>query len=214
MKIQTLQILPQQFQPRDDYVLIDELERSKTTGGLVIPETANKATELAIGRVMAIGKGVYNNVKNNYFPMCLEVGDFALTLRYMGEELKIRAKKYRMVHEHGVWATVEMKDEKSFDIKTIHLRNHSLLVHPREEETSKGGIVFPQGQNTEAGLRIAKVVEVGPGYWHALTGRRIPVGVRPGQNILMTRFAGAIVRVRDIELRVIQENDIACIYEE
>ena len=69
--------MAEQFQfakPLADRVLIEaEVEQTKTSGGIIIPETA-ESRETKIGKVVSVGEGVYTN-DGVLIPMSVKVGD-------------------------------------------------------------------------------------------------------------------------------------------
>jgi co-chaperonin GroES (HSP10) len=200
-----------QFELPHDYIMLQEMKRTCTYGGLALVGTTN--SEVLIGKVLKVGRGIPNTDLGGYFPLEILPGEIVLTIQYMGERLKVMGEEYRMVREHGIWAKVKMQDSNSYQFEELEPRFACILVEPKNEERMASGLYFPHGQDTEAGIRQAIVISVGPGRWHNLSGRRIPCGVKPGEEICMTRFAGCIVDLRGRELRLIQENDIHCVIE-
>ena len=198
-----------------DYVLIRMLRREKSVGGIHLPKSANQGTELAIGEVMDVGRSVPNTRSHHRIPIDdIKKGEYALTIQYMGEDMRIGGEDYKFVREHGVWATVEFKDLKTWDIKDVHPRFNSILIEPEKEETTESGNIYlPNEQNAQSGVRRATVVKIGPGGWHLPSLKRLPVEVSPGDQIIFQRYAGAFVKVGGVEYRLCQEQDVHMITE-
>jgi len=198
-----------------DYVLIRMLRREKSVGGIHLPKSANQGTELAIGEVMDVGRSVPNTRSKHRIPIDdIKIGQYALTIQYMGEDMRIGGEDYKFVREHGVWATVEFNDLKTWDIKDVHPRFNSILIEPEKEETTESGNIYlPNEQNAQSGVRRATVVKIGPGGWHLPSLKRLPVEVSPGDQIIFQRYAGAFVKVGGVEYRLCQEQDVHMITE-
>jgi chaperonin GroES len=74
--------------PLADRVLIEKEEvQTKTTGGIIIPETA-RAEDTKIGVVVSVGEGIYTNdgVK---IPMSVKVGDKVM-MPFAGSAQKVK----------------------------------------------------------------------------------------------------------------------------
>ena len=74
--------------PLADRVLIEKEEvQTKTTGGIIIPETA-RAEDTKIGVVVSVGEGIYTNdgVK---IPMTVQVGDKVM-MPFAGSAQKVK----------------------------------------------------------------------------------------------------------------------------
>jgi len=198
-----------------DYVLIRMLHREKTAGGIHLLKKSNQGTELAIGEVMDVGRSVPNTRSAHRIPIDdIREGDYALTIQYMGEDMLLGGEDYKFIKEHGVWATVEFNDVKTWDIKDVHPRFNSILIEPEKEETTESGNIYlPNEQNAQSGVRRATVVKVGPGGWHLPSLKRLPVELTPGDQVVFQRYAGAVVKVGGIEYRLCQEQDVHMITE-
>ena len=201
------------LKPIQDYVLIKEIKKETTVGGIVLPKNSN--AELCIGRIVSLGNGILNFKHGGMLPFNLSPGDVVLTMDYMGDRAQVRNGDYRFVRDHGIWARVTLKDEKSLDIKHLEPRINCVLVELRDETKMANGVLYyPKEQNAESCNRQATVIEVGPGPWDADTGKRRPCEVKHGDKVVMTRYAGADVVVSGNKFRLLQEQDIRCIVEE
>ncbi len=195
--------------PIGDYILIEVLTRTMTLTGLILPN--DKGTEVCIGKVLAMGKGIWNEKRGGWLPFELEVGESVLCMEYAGERIELREGKYRMVHSRWVAAKVTVDDEVSLTLSALEPRMDYLLVEPHNEAMTRSGILhLPDHGNAESAIRGAKVVAVGPGIWHSPTCKRLPTSLKPGDDVIMTRYAGADVKINGKKLRLIQEDDVKC----
>ena len=201
------------LRPLGDRVLVRVIERTETSAGLWIK---TPATPCKMGEVLAMGFGIVDRVDGRVYPLELSPGQIVLFMDYAqdGAQMELRGGKYAVIQSNGLWATVKLANESSYDIATISARMDMLVVEPYDEARTKGGIHLPLGQDVESGLRRAKVISVGPGMWKTGTGRRDPVAVHPGDWIVMTRFAGADIMVNGKELRIINESDVSAGWED
>ncbi|HEY3227356.1 MAG TPA: co-chaperone GroES [Planctomycetota bacterium] len=93
------------LRPLADHVVVVPLEESdKTSGGIILPDTAKeKPTK---GEVVAVGSGrVLGN--GRVIPLAVKVGDRVLYGKYGGNEIKLGGKEYRIVQESEILAVIE-----------------------------------------------------------------------------------------------------------
>lgn len=192
-----------------DYVLIRTVEKLMTTGGVYLPRADE--SECSIGGILAVGSGVENPRGARSFPMDLRPGQIALTMDYAGEKMALRGGKYRIIRTHGVWATLTLADERTYEIAAIEPRMSCVVVEPDAEPTSRGGVLLPKGEDATCANRWATVMAVGPGPIAEETGERVPMEVKSGDRVLMMRYAGANIRVGGKDLRIIEQGDIRCV---
>src|SRR3990167_8455851 len=161
------------LRPLGDRVLVRVIERTETSAGLWIK---TPATPCKMGEVLAMGFGIVDRVDGRVYPLELSPGQIVLLMDYAqdGAQMELRGGKYAVIQSNGLWATVKLANESSYDIATISARMDMLVVEPYDEARTKGGIHLPLGQDVESGLRRAKVISVGPGMWKTGTGRRGP----------------------------------------
>ncbi|MBQ0013284.1 MAG: co-chaperone GroES [Proteobacteria bacterium] len=89
------------FKPLHNYVLLERInEENKTAGGIIIPDTAKEKPSR--GRVIAAGKGVYEN--GTQIPMTVKVGDEVLFAKWASSanEVKIDGKDYVLIKESDI----------------------------------------------------------------------------------------------------------------
>jgi chaperonin GroES len=90
--------------PLDDRVLIKQSRaEEKTTGGIVLPDTAKEKPQR--GKVMAVGPGkLLDSGKRS--AMSLKKGDEVFYGKYSGTEIKIEGHPYVIVRESDVLAVI------------------------------------------------------------------------------------------------------------
>jgi chaperonin GroES len=85
------------FKPLYDRVLVERIETdSKTSGGIIIPDTAKEKP--LKGSVVAAGKGTKDE------EMVLKAGDTVLYGKYAGTEVEIDGEKYLIMRQSDVLA--------------------------------------------------------------------------------------------------------------
>jgi chaperonin GroES len=91
--------------PMNDRVLVIRSDAEhKTTGGIIIPDTAKEKP--AEGKVVACGPGKRDdNGKRN--PLDLKVGDQVLFSKYAGTDIKIDGIKHLFMREEEILAVIE-----------------------------------------------------------------------------------------------------------
>ena len=95
----------QKIQPLGDRVLVEPLEaEEKTTGGIVIPDTAKEKQQK--GKVVAVGKGKVSE-DGKLTPLEVKVNDLVLFGRYTGTEVKIGASDYLIIKEDDILAVIQ-----------------------------------------------------------------------------------------------------------
>jgi chaperonin GroES len=91
--------------PLHDRILIERVEEEdKTTGGIIIPDTAKeKPME---GKVIAVGKGKVTE-KGKVITPDVKKGDRILFSKYAGTEVKIDGKEHLIIREDDVLGIIE-----------------------------------------------------------------------------------------------------------
>jgi chaperonin GroES len=93
------------IRPLADKVLVQRLEaENKTSGGIVLPDTAKEKPQK--GKVVSVGDG---KVLEDGIVRKLQVkkGDTVLFTSYAGTEIKIEGKEYLIMSESDIMAVVE-----------------------------------------------------------------------------------------------------------
>jgi chaperonin GroES len=85
------------FTPQGDRVLVEPASaEEKTTGGIIIPDTAKEKPQK--GTVVAIGPG-----KKKEEPMTVKVGDKVLYGKYAGTEITIDGTEYLIMRQDDIF---------------------------------------------------------------------------------------------------------------
>lgn len=93
------------IRPLGDRLVVEPQElESKTAGGILIPETADKDKPMQ-GTVLAIGLGKY--VDGKMMPLQVKVGDRVLFGKYAGTNVKFAEKEFLVMREEDVMGVVE-----------------------------------------------------------------------------------------------------------
>ena len=93
------------LRPLDDKVVIKQLEaEEKTTGGIILPDTAKEKPQ--IGKVVAVGPGkVLDDGKRS--AMSVKKNDEVIYAKYMGSDVEIDGDKYVILGESDVLGIIE-----------------------------------------------------------------------------------------------------------
>ncbi|MBW3539202.1 MAG: co-chaperone GroES [Planctomycetes bacterium] len=89
--------------PLGDRVVLKRHEaQSKTTGGIVLPDTAKDKPQR--GEVVAIGDG---HVKNDgsKVPLTVKEGDSVIFSSYAGDEIRVGEEEYLLLRESDILCT-------------------------------------------------------------------------------------------------------------
>ena len=77
------------------------------------------------------------------------------------------------------------------------------------EETTKAGIILPGAAQEKP--QVAEVVAVGPGG--TIDGKEITMVVKPGDRVIVGKYAGTEVKTDGCEYNIVRQNDILAIVE-
>lgn len=87
------------LQPLADRVIVEAAAaEEKTTGGIIIPDTAKEKPQR--GKVVAVGSGKKDE------PMTVKVGDSVLYGKYAGTEINVDGKDYLIMRESDIFAII------------------------------------------------------------------------------------------------------------
>ncbi len=87
------------IQPLADRVVVEPAPaEEKTSGGIIIPDTAKEKPQK--GTVVAVGSGTKDQ------PMTVKVGDVVLYGKYAGTELSFEGKDYLIMRESDILAVI------------------------------------------------------------------------------------------------------------
>ena len=93
------------FRPLNDRVLVRRITADqKTTGGIIIPETAQEKPHE--GQVIAVGPGARNE-RGEVVPTEVKKGDRILFAKWSGTEVKIDGEELVILKESDILGVVE-----------------------------------------------------------------------------------------------------------
>ena len=93
------------LRPLHDRVIVERVEEEeKTTGGIIIPDTAKEKPQQ--GKVIAVGKGkILENGKVS--PLTVKKGDRILCGKYAGTDIKIEGEEHLIMREDDILAIIK-----------------------------------------------------------------------------------------------------------
>jgi chaperonin GroES len=98
------------FRPLHDRVVVKRIEaEDKSTGGIIIPDTAKEKPSQ--GEVVAVGPGGRDEA-GKLIPVDLKVGDRILFGKWSGTEVKIDGTEYLIMKESDVMGVVDETEAK------------------------------------------------------------------------------------------------------
>lgn len=90
--------------PLHDRLLVRRMpEEEKTTGGIIIPDTAKEKPQR--GQIVATGKGRVTE-DGKTLPLEVKVGDKVLFGKYSGTELKLDGTEFLMMREEDILGVI------------------------------------------------------------------------------------------------------------
>ncbi len=95
-------------------------------------------------------------------------------------------------------------------MKIRPLHDRVVIKRVEDERTSPGGIVIPDTA-AEKPMR-GEVVAIGPGKM-LNDGKLIPLGLKPGDQVLFGKYSGTEVKISGTDLLVMREDDIMGVIE-
>ena len=78
------------------------------------------------------------------------------------------------------------------------------------EETTKSGIILTGAAKEKP--QLAEVVAIGPGA--VVDGKVVPMEVKVGDKVLMSKYAGTEVKLDGVEYTVVKQSDVLAKVEE
>jgi len=94
-----------EFRPLHDRVLVRRVEEEqKTSGGIIIPDTAKEKPMQ--GEVLAVGPGAKND-KGEISPMDVKAGDRILFGKWSGTEVKLDGEELLIMKESDIMGILE-----------------------------------------------------------------------------------------------------------
>ena len=95
-------------------------------------------------------------------------------------------------------------------MKIKPLGDRVVIKMSETEETTKSGIVLPGSAKEKP--QLAEIVAVGPGICDD-KGNKIPMEVKIGDKVLMSKYAGTEVKFDGTEYTILKQGDILAIVE-
>lgn len=93
------------FIPLHDRIAIEPIQQDeKTSGGIIIPDTAKEKPMQ--GKVVAVGSGAHKE-NGDIIPMQLKIGDVVLYGKWAGTEVKIGADNLIIMKENDVLGIIK-----------------------------------------------------------------------------------------------------------
>jgi len=93
------------IRPLNDRILVVRIgEKEKTTGGIIIPDTAKEKPQE--GKVVAVGPGKWDD-NGKRVPLEVKKGDRVLFGKYAGNEIKIDEVEHLMMREDDILGIIE-----------------------------------------------------------------------------------------------------------
>jgi len=93
------------IQPLGDRILIKRVgEEKKTSGGIIIPDTAKEKPMK--GKVIAVGAGKMDG-DGKRIPLDVKKGDHVLFSKYAGTEIKIEGEDHLIVREDDILGIIK-----------------------------------------------------------------------------------------------------------
>ena len=87
--------------PKSDRVIIKPAPaEEKTSGGIIIPDTAKEKPQR--GTVIAVGPGKYAELTGNLIPMTVKVGENVYYGKYAGTEINLNGEDYLIMRESDI----------------------------------------------------------------------------------------------------------------
>ncbi len=97
--------MPAKFRPLHNRLIVQRLdEEEKTSGGIIIPDTAKEKPSQ--GKVIAAGPGKRDD-NGNLIALDVAVGDRILFSKYAGSEATLSGEEYLIISEDDVLAVLE-----------------------------------------------------------------------------------------------------------
>ncbi len=96
------------------------------------------------------------------------------------------------------------------ETKIKPLGDHVLVEPAEEKEVKKGGIIIPDTAKEKPTEGVVRAV--GPGKLED-DGKRIPIEVKEGDRVLISKYGGTEVKLNGKELKILHSDDILAVVE-
>jgi len=94
-------------------------------------------------------------------------------------------------------------------MKITPLADRVLIQMAEAEETTKSGIILASTAKEKP--QVAEVIAVGPGG--TVDGKEVKMLVKPGDRVLVNKYAGTEVKADGVEYTILRQSDILAIVE-
>ena len=94
-------------------------------------------------------------------------------------------------------------------MKLVPLADRVLLMPVEAMETTASGIILSTA--TKEKPVVSEVVAVGPGG--VVDGNEVKMVVKPGDKVVVAKYAGTEVKVEDVEYSIVRQSEILAIVE-
>ncbi|HWP79672.1 MAG TPA: co-chaperone GroES [Candidatus Acidoferrum sp.] len=94
-------------------------------------------------------------------------------------------------------------------MKVKPLSDKVLIQMVEVEETTKSGIILTGTAKEKP--QVAQVVAAGPG--ETVDGKLVPMTVKPGEKVIVSKYAGTEIKVDGKDMLIVRQNDILAIVE-
>ncbi len=94
-------------------------------------------------------------------------------------------------------------------MKLRPLADRVLLKPVEAEETTKSGIILSTANKEKP--TVSEVVAVGPGG--VIDGNEVVMTVKPGDKVVVAKYAGTEVKLDGVEYAIVRQNDILAVVE-
>ena len=94
-------------------------------------------------------------------------------------------------------------------MKLTPLADRVVLKMVEAEETTRGGIILTGTAKEKPS--VAEIIAVGPGG--VVDGNPVTMSVKPGDKVLIDKYAGSKITLEDVEYIIVRQGDILAIVE-
>ena len=94
-------------------------------------------------------------------------------------------------------------------MKIIPLADRVVIKAVEVEETTKGGLILTGSAKEKP--QVAEVIAVGPGG--VVDGKEVKMYLKPGDRVLMSKYAGTEVKLDGQEFTILRQDDVLAIVE-
>jgi chaperonin GroES len=110
-----------------------------------------------------------------------------------------------LAHWAGAVGTLSSK-RRFFNMKLKPLGDRLIVRAIEEEEKTASGLVLPDTAKEKP--QKGKVLAVGDGKVNEDTGKRTPLDVKEGDEVLYSKYGGTEIKVDGEDLLVLRESDV------